>query len=749
MKIRRPAIQQLALEAGRIALFSAPCAVLSMPAPAFAQSAGITGDAAIAGRPAQLLGVGFEDLSGDGNTIAATVRMDATTYRAYRVTATGFEALPGVSGDAYVLARGVSDNGSVIVGSSAATFSSRGSAVVWGGTTLTVLDHLSSAAATQNSVAYAVSGNGRVIVGASAATGGGLRAVRWTDKGAPQDLQGTANFSSSSARSTSRDGSVIVGEANSTRLANEAFVWTAEGGMVGLGVLPGDAGGAFPASFAADVSADGSTVVGFSKGGNGDNSQAIKWTRAGGMTGLGFLPSGQSSRALGVNADGSVIVGYSTRPSSVVPSIQDTVAVRWTASGIQTIADWLSANSVAVGSNTFTEATAVSDDGRVVIGEGQINGTTQQFIARIVAPASDGTTDGGSTGGGSTGGGTTDGGSSGGTTDGSTGGSTDGSAGGGSTGGGGFIGMLDYLQSVSQSGGVTFQNVINAASVTLFGAHHRPLTDFAQDGRTCAWATGDIAGSSRNNRRNYSAELGLCHDFGETVRVGIGGGADRTELDLALGGRTVMDGWHMVGEIDVKPANGPVGLSVLGYYGDWRVNIDRAYANAATIDHSRGRTKARVWAVRGRIDWQDALSLGEGAGISPYLAYTHLDASMDGYTETGGGFPLTLGKTGARLDETRLGAAAAFRLGKMTRLRAAGEWVHRFGEARPALAGTIIGVGAFATVAPGQQRDWGRLGLDLDFALGRGVLLNLSGHVMAGQGEDARAGGSVSLRIAF
>ncbi|MFN3459155.1 MAG: autotransporter domain-containing protein, partial [Novosphingobium sp.] len=127
----------------------------------------------------------------------------------------------------------------------------------------------------------------------------------------------------------------------------------------------------------------------------------------------------------------------------------------------------------------------------------------------------------------------------------------------------------------------------------------------------------------------------------------------------------------------------------------------------------------------------------------------HLDATMDGYTETGGGFPLTLGKTGARLDETRLGAAAAFRLGEKTRLRAAGEWVHRFGEARPALAGTIIGIGAFATVAPGQERDWGRLGLDLDFTLGRGVLLNLSGHAMAGQGEDARAGGSVSLRLAF
>ena len=65
------------------------------------------------------------------------------------------------------------------------------------------------------------------------------------------------------------------------------------------------------------------------------------------------------------------------------------------------------------------------------------------------------------------------------------------------------------------------------------------------------------------------------------------------------------------------------------------------------------------------------------------------------------------------------------------------------------LAGTIIGVGAFAVAAPVQNEDWGRAGLDLDAALSPAATLSFSGHVMIGQGQDARLGGSASLRFAF
>lgn len=720
-------------------------ALVALPASARAQTAGVIADANIPGRPTPNIGTAYNDLSGDGITIAGVLRVDATTHNAYRITASGYEALPGVDGHNYVIAWGVSDNGSVIVGYSAAGSSTRGTAVLWEGATRTTLGHLATTTAFQNSVAYAVSGDGTVAVGASVTDTAALHAVRWVSKGAPQDIQ-SSGFSASSARSVSRDGSVIVGEAHGAVLANEAFVWTAADGMIGLGVLPADVGKSFAGSFATDVSADGTTVVGYSKGGNGDYAQAFKWTRQGGLSALNLLPSGQDGKALGVNADGSVIVGSATSPSPAVPTIQGVSAVRWTAGGVQQVADWLTANGVSVGSNTFTDAVAVSDDGNVLIGTGQINGTTQEYIARVVPASTGGGNTGGNTGG-DTGGGTGTGTGTGGNTGGGSGTDTGGNT--GNTGGTGFIGMVDYLYSVSQSGGVTFQNIINAANVTLFGAHHRPLMDAVRQQGSCAWLTGDFAGSGRNDRRNYSGEAGLCHDFGDSVRIGFGGGADRTELTTGLGGKTVSDGYHLVGEIDVKPAGTPILLSVLGYYGDWNVTIDRAYLNGAVIDHSTGRTNARSWAVRGRLDWQDAVRFNARSSLSPYLAYTHLRTTMDGYVEAGGGFPMALGRVAANLDETRLGAVAKAGVTDKVKLQASGEWVHRFDRAQAALSGTIIGAATFAAVAPSRREDWGRLGLDLDIGLGKRAILNFSGHAMIGHGEDARMSGSVGLRYAF
>lgn len=725
-------------------------AALGVSANAMAQApaAGVTGHGDISGLPTPNIGVGFFDLSGDGTTIAGTVRKDATTYSAYRITASGYEALPGLSGDVYVLAKGVSDDGKVIVGISQSTYSSRGSAIIWEGTTGSALGHLATTAAFQNSGANGVSGDGKVAVGFSVTNVGASHAVRWVNKGNPEDLNG-GGFSSSFAQRTSRDGSVIVGHgANATR-TNEGFVWTQAAGMTGLGVLSAQSGDTGAYSRATDVSADGAVVVGFSAGSN-DKAQAFRWTSSGGMVSLGLLPSGQDSRAYAVNADGSVIVGSATRPSAVVAGIQDTVAFRWTSgNGLQTIADWLTANGVAVGSNSFTDAKGISDDGRVVIGEGQINGTTQQYIARIAASGTGGGTSGGTTGGGT--GGTTGGGTDGGTGGGGTGGSGTGGGGtgGGGTGGGsGVVGLVDYLYSASQSGGVTFQNLIAGASMTLFGAHHRPLMDFPQAGKNCGWITGDFGGGDRGDRRNYLGEVGICRDLGDSIRVGFGGGLGGSHQKLALGGRSETDGYHLVGEVDFRPAATPLLFSLTGYYADWDVDIARAYMNGATIDISRGSTKAEGWALRGRVDWKDALTFGD-VGFSPYAAYTHAHVKLDGYTETGGAFPTIFNSSSTDSDEMRLGGVAAAPLTEKVTLRLSGEWVHRFDNAPAIISGTIIGIADFATATPTPNGDWGRAGADVDLKLSEKALLSLSGHTMLGQGEDARLSGSVSFRLAF
>src|SRR5687767_13379004 len=120
----------------------------------------------------------------------------------------------------------------------------------------------------------------------------------------------------STAIGVTADGSVVVGWSE-TAAAGQAFRWTRDGGMVGMGNLPGDTG-----SLASGISADGSVIVGLSD--SPASNQAFRWTSAGGMVGLGSLPGGVLSFATGVSADGSVVVGSSGN------SVGSGVAFRWT-----------------------------------------------------------------------------------------------------------------------------------------------------------------------------------------------------------------------------------------------------------------------------------------------------------------------------------------------------------------------------------------------------------------------------------
>lgn len=119
----------------------------------------------------------------------------------------------------------------------------------------------------------------------------------WSENtGGIVDLISTSTvFSSANITDCSADGSVVVGDGQ-TLIGRRAFRWTQATGMQDLGVLPGT-----DHSFARSVSADGSTITGYSGFGP---RHGFVWTSAGGMQDLGIsaLPSSCSS-------DGSVIVG--------------------------------------------------------------------------------------------------------------------------------------------------------------------------------------------------------------------------------------------------------------------------------------------------------------------------------------------------------------------------------------------------------------------------------------------------------
>jgi len=145
------------------------------------------------------------------------------------------------------------------------------------------------------SEATGISDDGNVVVGWADSISGTV-AFRWTPETGMQSL-GTfpgANYSEASA--ISADGKTIVGYSEDINGQDRAFRWTAETGMVDLGA--GDE------SYATSVSADGHAITVNRK------NKAYIWTAAGGLTELPNLGYDYSSAAA-ISADGSTIAGFS------------------------------------------------------------------------------------------------------------------------------------------------------------------------------------------------------------------------------------------------------------------------------------------------------------------------------------------------------------------------------------------------------------------------------------------------------
>ncbi|NTV95293.1 MAG: autotransporter domain-containing protein [Thiobacillus sp.] len=673
-------------------------------------------------------------LSDDGLVVAGKQSVGCgATVQAARFTSDGVQALALPAGTTTSAVQGASADGTTLVGWGNVG-SPYTSALVWEGGGVGILPDLSNTIAA--SQAWAVSDDGTVAAGTSH-TGSvltGYHAVRWIKSGgtwgAPEDIHG-GGFTMSFSRDLDATGTTVVGYGGSevsqyvgstlthvSGYTEEAFRWTAAGGMAGLGVLtshdtPVSAVGYTARSRANAVSADGLVVVGESRAAGdsadiADSILAFRWTQAGGMVSLGTLAGGKYSIANDVNADGSVIVGNAGMPIPAVPSIQGGYAFRWTeAGGMQYLGDWLAGNGVTVGDNSFTTAVAVDASGNVVMGKGQINGITQTYVARVA-----GATGGGDTGGGDTGGGGT-----------------------------GVIGLDDFMAtmaSVARTVGLPGE----IARMTFFGAHHRPLADNGLPAGGCLWATGDLGGSG--DRRQDLAEFGVCGDFG-AWRLGAGLGASRVGDDLALGGEADYDGRHLYLEADYRLGDRLL-ASLAGFYGGWDADIKRNYLNGATVETARGDTDVRAWALRVRLDWLDAASLGRFS-LSPFAAYSHGRGHTDGYAETGGAFPVTYADASQTSRELRLGLGARNALSADTDLRLSAEAIHRFDSDAAITFDGGAGIGSRTVAAPESTRNRARFGIEVDHRVDTRSLLSASLH--ASTGGDTAWLGSVSWKRRF
>jgi probable HAF family extracellular repeat protein len=283
--------------------------------------------------------------------------------------------------------------------------------------------------------ANGVSDDGSVVVGGSN-FGSGPEAYRWTAGGGMAGLGDlpTGGFMSH-ATAVSGDGSVVVGYSDSdhvvvddlgdTRVsAEEAFRWDAATGMVGLGIVaPGPWYNSFY-SIASGISQDGAVIAGTS---SDYNDAPFHWTQTGGMetdcfecelVGAGISPDGKTivggildpswggaafrwdfeteglefldtpdglafSAALDASLGGEFLVGF-------VGDFEtgETQAALWDdENNVYLLSELLAELGLGLPGWTLESATAISADGRTIVGYGiNPDGFREAWVVNMPEP---------------------------------------------------------------------------------------------------------------------------------------------------------------------------------------------------------------------------------------------------------------------------------------------------------------------------------------------------------------------------
>ena len=192
------------------------------------------------------------------------------------------------------------------------------------------------------------------------------RAYRWST-GAGFDVFGPSD---TFAFGVSGDGSVVVGDMTVNDV-DVAFQWSVGTRTFQTLALPSG----WAACYANNVSSDGLVVVGDCYITNLQRV-AVRWV-AGTLYQLGYLQSNPNdARTVAASTDGSVILA-NTEALVPEPWIWDAV------NGVRSLTSILAAANGDVSQWSDLRASAMSADGKTVIGSGRLADTFTSFIARL------------------------------------------------------------------------------------------------------------------------------------------------------------------------------------------------------------------------------------------------------------------------------------------------------------------------------------------------------------------------------
>lgn len=644
-------------------------------------------------------------ISGDGRTVVGA--SDVAEYAPFVWTeADGMVALDPISGnvgDCNGSATGVSHDGSVIVG-----YSYNGTGFVatrWIGGTPEELAN----AYLGDSEAMGVSADGSVIVGTRA--GAFTEAFIWTTT--TEEMSALAGVNGESyANAVSADG-LFVGGSSDVGGTQVAMRWSDSGGLETLGTIGNFSG----ASATYALSADGAVATGFSDSTNGN--QAFRWVDGEGMTGIGALTGSSTSYGQAISADGSVISGMNVDGTSYT-------AFRWTQEdGMESLADILTENDVDITGWLLKDARGMSADGTLIAGTGEFGGheraylmstgalITPEELAASTAPIANNSGQVQNTLNQST-------------SDVKT----------------GWNSFWDYLLQIIALG--QSQARYDRAAPNLYAANETGVMSDATRSASAsaaapqalhmgAYATGSVNFGERNGFSNdgLNGTLGVMFAPNTHSAFGIGVVGNSSQQDTHLGGRTDLDmlGGSLLGVYRFSSGLRLEGMAVVTTFD---LSTKRNYRNGAAVDRSQGETDGMGYALAVRAGYE--MPLENRLSLLPFAELEWSKTKIDGYVETGGGIPATVGEQNSDKLVSRLGAelSKSFDNGMTTRLRAA--WGHRLSGDNSPVTVTALTI-TQSLQGANDKEDWAELGVGAGYDLTDA--LRLSGNI------DTRfAGGS-------
>ena len=305
-------------------------------------------------------------VSGDGLIAVGACLIQPGGNRAVRWTPPVLGNLGVASGGDFSLATAISADGLVIVGQSGTSAAPRAFRWVAPGPIVS----LGTAPGFTSTIARAVSGDGQIVVG-----DGGARPFRWTSATGIVDMGTLPGHAAGGAYGANRDGSVVVGYSGAGLVAFPVR-WTTSG-IESLGLPAGaTSAGAY------GVNSDGTVVVGLGSAAGGFQ-RAFRWVEGVGMQDLGLFPGGTSSNATAVSGAGDRVVGAGAAPPG-------SRAFYWNATiGMVDLNVWLPSQGTDLTGWVLTRATAISEDGTVIVGDGTFNGFSRGWMVNL-DPDSDG-----------------------------------------------------------------------------------------------------------------------------------------------------------------------------------------------------------------------------------------------------------------------------------------------------------------------------------------------------------------------